>query len=134
MPEIIELPAIKPIVDPVLKEQLSTLIDDQEIVIVHCQIKALSEDMGIRIWKSTYLCENNSSHRSKLIHAENITIFPYWTLVNNEQIHHFTLYFSGLSKKCTSFDLIEFIPENGGFEKLNIQRNKENIYHVNFNE
>ncbi|WLD24801.1 hypothetical protein NU10_05330 [Flavobacterium dauae] len=42
----------------------------------------------------------------------------------------FTLIFKGLSKSCESFDLVEIIPEEGGFEVLNINRNSSDVYYV----
>ena len=50
------------------------------------------------------------------------------------QWEHGTLYphFSGLPRSCTSFDLIERIPEPGGFEVRNIGRNKTDVYEVEF--
>jgi hypothetical protein len=42
----------------------------------------------------------------------------------------FTLVFSGLPKECKSFDLMEKIPEPGGFEIRNIRRNSTDVYHV----
>jgi hypothetical protein len=36
----------------------------------------------------------------------------------------------GLPKKCTVFDLIEEIPEPGGFYIPNIQRNNSDVYHL----
>jgi hypothetical protein len=43
----------------------------------------------------------------------------------------FTLIFSGLSKSCEFFDLLEDIPEAGGFFIQNIKRNKDDIYQGN---
>lgn len=132
MAEVLDIPIVKPHIDSVLKEQLQAKANEQNQVIIHCSIKASSEDMVVRIWKSTFLYETNSSNKSELIHAENITIYPYWVPIAKGSSHQFTLYFTGLSKQCTSFNLIEQIPENGGFEKHNIQRNDTDIYFINF--
>jgi hypothetical protein len=35
-----------------------------------------------------------------------------------------------LPKNCDSFDLIERIPEPGGFIYTNIKRNKTDVYHL----
>lgn len=42
----------------------------------------------------------------------------------------FTLVFSGLPKDCKMFDLIEVIPEEGGFHVKEIRRNESDIYRV----
>ncbi|MPN29566.1 hypothetical protein SDC9_177019 [bioreactor metagenome] len=42
----------------------------------------------------------------------------------------FTLVFSGLPDECTTFDLIEEIPEEGGFFVPNIKRNGTDVYRV----
>ena len=46
---------------------------------------------------------------------------------------HFTLIFNGLPKACRSFDLVELIPQAGGFEYRKINRNKSDVYHLDFN-
>ena len=68
------------------------------------------------------------SHRSKLIHAENITMFPTWMNVGRKQTVNFTLIFTGLPRHCKQFDLIEKIPEEGGFVIKNIERNNTDVY------
>lgn len=40
----------------------------------------------------------------------------------------FTLIFEELSKGCKNFDLIEMIPQSGGFEAFNISRNNMDVY------
>jgi len=77
---------------------------------------------------TTYLYALDSSHKSKLIHAENITLFPIWLTLPKDKKHTFTLIFSGLPKACKHFDLIEEINEPGGFEIRNINRNKSDVY------
>lgn len=130
MEEVIDIPIIKPEVDSYLKNQLQELTNEKTLITVHCTIDKPTEDIIIRIWKSTFLYDVNSSNKSQLLHAENITIFPYWFPVTKGQSHQFTLYFPSLPKACTSFHLMEKIPENGGFEKRNIARNKEDIYFI----
>jgi hypothetical protein len=68
--------------------------------------------------------------RSTLHHAENITIAPTWTWVSAGKIFRFTLIFAPLPKSCDFFDLLEDIPEAGGFFVQNIKRNKSDVYHV----
>lgn len=109
--------------------KLLTKIDEQNRVIVHCEISVL-EPTYIRIWPSTYLIDNDSNHKSKLIHAENIIYFPHWQMIDRNAKHHFILIFEGLPKSCTVFSLIEDIPDKGGFVFENLIRNSKDIYSV----
>ena len=102
-----------------------TNIEEEKQVTVHCSCIGVSR---IRIWKSTFLVAHSSSHRSKLIHAENITLFPEWTPVEEDKKSRFTLVFTGLPKGCKQFDLVEDIPEPGGFIVRNIKRNNSDVY------
>lgn len=126
---------IKPIIATEILESLQTKIEEEKQVIVHCCFPA-SPSLGnlIRIWNTTYLIDQNSSHKSKLIHAENISIFPYWTPVPFMKDFWFTLVFSGLPKDCTSFDFKEEIPEEGGFFVKSIKRNSSDIYRIKISE
>jgi len=113
-----------------LKDELLSEMLEEGTVIVHCSFVATFE-IGIRIWNSTVLIDKESGNRSPLHHAENITIAPEWTLVLAGQKFRFTLIFAPLPKTCEFFDLLEDIPESGGFFIKNIKRNKSDIYHVN---
>ncbi|WP_439479678.1 hypothetical protein [Chryseobacterium aquaticum] len=125
----------KPIIAKELLESLQTKIEEEKQVIVHCCFPA-SPFLGnlIRIWNTTYLLDNSSSHKSKLIHAENITIYPNWTAVPFMRDFWFTLIFSGLPKDCTSFDFKEIIPEEGGFFVKSIKRNGSDVYRIKISE
>ena len=119
-----------------LSEEVQTAIKEQQAqegqVIVHCHFKNESFfNVSIRIWKTTFLIPINSKDKSKLMHAENISLYPVYTQVKAYQSHHFTLVFSSLPKDCSLFHLIEEIPEPGAFEIKNISRNQTDIYHVN---
>ena len=48
--------------------------------------------------------------------------------VANGQTINFTLIFSGLPKHCKLFDMVENIPEPGGFVFENIVRNNSDVY------
>ena len=109
-----------------VKTEVKTLEGEERQTIVHCNC---GEDYAFRIWPSTFLIEHLGGKLAKLITAYNISFAPQWTLNDGKG---FTLIFEGLSKGCTSFDLKEMIPEEGGFEVLNIQRNKMDVYSVNF--
>ena len=106
--------------------EVKTLESEERQTIVHCSVK---EEYAFRIWPSTYLIERGTGHRAKLITAFNISFAPQWTLNDGKG---FTLIFEGLSKGCAAFDLKEIIPQAGGFEVLNIQRNQTDVYQVNF--
>lgn len=122
---------VKPTISPELLEALQPKIEVEKQVIVHCCFPAQPHaDMLIRIWSSTFLVDESNGHRSSLIHHENITLYPYWTEVPPMKDYWFTLVFSGLPKSCKSFDLIEEIPQEGGFWVKNIPRNKSDIYRV----
>ena len=125
----------KPKIAKEILESLKTKVLEEKQVIVHCCFPA-TPTVGnlIRIWNTTYLIDQNSSHRSKLIHAENISIFPYWTEVPFMKDYWFTLIFSGLPKDCTVFDFKEEIPQEGGFFVKSIKRNASDIYRIKISE
>lgn len=122
---------IKPIISPEILESLQTKVEEEKQVIVHCCYSAsfFSGDL-IRIWQSTFLIDENTNHKSHLIHHENISLFPYWTEVPRMKDYWFTLVFSGLPKECRSFSLKEEIPEEGGFFVQNIKRNGTDVYRI----
>jgi hypothetical protein len=126
---------VKPVIAKEILESLQTKIEEEKQVIVHCCFPA-SPFLGnlIRIWHSTYLFDKQSEHRSKMIHAENISISPYWTPVPFMKDFWFTLIFSGLPRDCKSFDLKEVIPEEGGFFVESIKRNSSDVYRVKISE
>lgn len=126
---------VKPIIEKQLLESLKTKIEEEKQVIIHCCFPA-SPFLGnlIRIWNSTVLIDNNSSHQSKLIHSENISIYPQWTPVPFMKDFWFTLVFTGLPKECTSFDFKEVIPEEGGFYVKSIKRNSSDIYRIKISD
>jgi hypothetical protein len=131
----VEEVVVKPVIVKELLESLQTKIEEEKQVIVHCCFPA-SPFLGnlIRIWQSTYLFDNQSEHKSKLIHVENITMSPNWTVVPFMKDFWFTLIFSGLPKDCKSFDLKEVIPEEGGFYVNSIKRNSLDVYRVKIAE
>lgn len=121
----------KPFIDPYLLQEVETSIKVERQVIVHCVYPSQFEEGNlIRIWPTTVLLDRESGHKSRLLHAENISYYPYWTPVPQGKNYHFTLIFSGLPKQCTEFDLIEVIPEAGGFYVPRIKRNTKDIYNV----
>lgn len=115
---------------------VETVVEEKTIeleashVYVHCYFNNTVKDMLIRIWKTTFLVDKNSSHRSKLVHVENISYAPQWTVIPENKLFQFLLIFEGLPKGCEMFDLLEDIPQPGGFFVANIMRNKKDVYHV----
>jgi hypothetical protein len=104
------------------------LVESQ--VIVHCSFDSEDDDTLIRIWRTTFLIDRNSGHRSKLVHVDGITLFPNWMPIPANHTARFTLIFSGLPKGCSTFDLVEEIPQSNGFVINNIKRNKMDVYQV----
>ncbi len=103
---------------------------DDSYVYVHCSFSIPSPGFLIRIWRTTFLKDTNSSGQSSLIQAENISLAPQWTLVPDSGVFSFLLIFSALPKTCTLFDLAEEIPQPGGFLVKNIRRNKSDVYRI----
>ncbi len=116
------------ITEAAVAEEVKTLESEERQTIVHCVCSTEGAE-AYRIWPSTFLIEHGSTRQAKLVHAFNISLAPTWTLNDGRG---FTLIFEGLSKGCTAFDLREIIPQDGGFEVFNIQRNKTDVYSVNF--
>jgi hypothetical protein len=122
---------VKPSVDSeILSSILPSTLDDSHVY-VHCRCTNRGEDLLIRIWKTTFLVDRQALTRSALIHADNITLAPNWTLVPGHTTHTFLLIFSSLPASCRQFDLVEEIPQPGGFEVRNIARNERDVYHIN---
>lgn len=117
-------------VSPKAVLQLLQSIHERRLVVVHCQIVSPGGSISIRIWPTTYLFCNSSSHRSRLLHAENISMFPEWTYVSAGNSQRFILIFEPLPLACTSFDMIEIIPQEGGFVKNGLLRNDSDIYSI----
>lgn len=128
----IQSPAIftKTTISEKLKSEVEQKVDVESQVIIHCKYRAGTEDNLIRIWKSTFLYARDSTHKSSLINTQKISIYPHWTFIEVGKSYFFTLIFSGLPRTCKSFDLLENIPEPGGFFVENISRNDLDVYHV----
>lgn len=107
----------------------SSVLEDSHVY-VHCYFQNATKDMLIRIWKTTYLVDKTSAVRSKLVHAENISFAPVWTQIPDGAQYTFLLIFSGLPKSCMNFDLLEDIPQPGGFFIGDIARNQTDVYHI----
>lgn len=120
----IQIQTAKPLFSPKVDFKTAPLQETERSTIVHC---SLADADAIRIWPTTYLVQDNGE-RKNLLHAFRISPYPYWTVV--QPGHTFTLVFEGLDKTCLLFDLLEEIPQEGGFFIENIERNKTDVYHL----
>lgn len=113
---------------PEVSFEVSTDVLEERTTIVHC---TLLEDSFIRIWPTTFLVQDDGV-RKAMIQAFNIVAYPNWKLVPAG--HRFTLVFEGLDKGCAVFELIEDIPEPGGFRSGPLQRNGSDVYSLEVKE
>jgi hypothetical protein len=118
-------------IDADLKDALQSLVEDEAQVIIHIHLH-FRYTSCIRIWKSTFLIPHNSATKINLAHAVNISFFPKWKICKSGETVC-TLFFKGLPKDCTEFDLVEEIPESGGFYFPNIKKNNSGVYHLQIN-
>lgn len=123
-------PLVKPSIDIDTLASIDPSTLEDSFVYVHCHYNNTSDEMLIRIWRTTFLIDRMSGVRSQLLHAENISYAPQWTIIPGKQPFTFLLIFGGLPKSCRVFDLIEEIPQPGGFEVRNINRNETDVYHI----
>lgn len=125
-----DIPAVK----PEISTDVLTSIDPNALtdayIYVHCHYENEYDEMLIRVWRSTFLIDRNGSSRAQLVHAENISYAPVWTYIPGRQTYTFLLIFSTLPKDCAVFDLVEDIPQAGGFHVSGIARNEQDVYHV----
>lgn len=128
--EVIDVPTIERTVkiDKATRKKLLKQFKEESQVIIHCSCTGTMHGDKIRIWKSTFLYVKDSKHKSKSVYVENITMYPTWIYVDKGQTVNFTLIFTGLPKDCKQFDLIENIPEPGGFIIKDIERNNADVY------
>ena len=115
-----------------VKSDVKFDVQEESQVIVHCHYQGPDELTMIRVWKTIILAPHNSEVKCALLHSEGIVMYPGWMGVEPNQRISFSLIFSGLPRNCVTFDLLEIIPEAGGFEVRNIPRNKTDIYQVDF--
>lgn len=90
---------LKPFIADKLLASLQPEIEEESQVILYCCVKSQSFfQEKIRIWSSTYLVDRTLEHVSKLIHFENITLFPEWTDIPYGNEYWFTLVFQDCQK------------------------------------
>jgi len=109
-----------------------TAIREERQTILHCTLSRPASggqgwDILVRIWPSTWLVQEDGTRR-KLLFSEGIALFPHWLPVRLP--YTFTLIFEGLDPGCKVFDLVEDIPQSGGFNVTGITRNRTDVYQV----
>lgn len=120
----------RPEVDIDILTAIDSGVLEDAYIYVHCYFDNPNEGSLVRIWKTTFLTDRGSGTRARLLHAENISFAPVWTLIPDRTTFSFLLIFSSLPKSCKQFDLVEEIPQPGGFHVQNIQRNQRDVYHI----
>lgn len=126
--EVLPAPMVVPSVDPAIREQLLEQVDECGQVTVRCHLHTDCATM-LRIWTNTYLVCRQTGHRSRMIYADGITYMPAWMPVPAGTTT-FILVFETLPDKCEVFDLLEDIPETGGFHVPGVLRNGRDMYDV----
>lgn len=127
---IIEKPKVE--IDSSILNALKTQTEEMGQVIIHFLFTSNPFSYStIRIWPTTYLYDLGSSHKSELVHVENITMFPEWKEIPPGGHNYFSLFFSGLPKDCSKFDFVEECDgASNNFEVRNIPRNETDVYFV----
>jgi hypothetical protein len=115
---------------PKIEEKTEVKVVEKGQVILHISTDVNSQNSAFRIWKSTYLIDSFSNERSKLLQNFNISLYPHWTFPPYGKKYTFTLVFEALLSNCVLFHFKEIIHEAGGFEVLNITRNKSDVYNI----
>lgn len=129
--EIVEIEKVEVEISEDLRKKLRHKVErrNESQVVVHCCMHFESAFSLVRIWPSTILLPKVGGPVAKLQHAINIPIYPTWLKVSPSP-YWFTLIFEGLPKDCKAFDLIEHIPEEGGFVCRDIPRNTSDVYYI----
>ena len=126
--------------ETIIEEKIETATDllakiyvnEEKQVIVNCNLQTDGLDnYSIRIWPTIYLIPRETNIKCSLIKSFNIAIYPVWQNIGPNANLQFTLLFAGLPSDCKIFDILEIIPEQGGFEVRNIIRNVSDVYYVN---
>lgn len=129
-----EAPVIEPyrkgLVDPEALVDFAIQAEEQGQMVVHVFCPPAPDFYGVRVWRTTFLLARGTDIRSRLIHAENISMAPEWTEVAPGEPWMFTLFFERLPGDVKVFDLAEIIPQPGGFFYPNIVRNQSDVYNV----
>lgn len=108
MPDI-ELPVKPKVETDVLTAIDSWTLEDQHVY-VHCYYKNELPEMLIRVWRSTFLIDKVAGSRSELIHAENISFAPQWTIIKGRRVFRFLLIFQRCLKIARCLILWKIFP------------------------
>lgn len=112
------------------KTERATRPENESQVTIHCTVRDDSQFAAIRVWRTTFLVDVASGHKSQLLHAEGIVFQPQWQAMPLSGVARFTLIFAGLPKSCKQFNFEEIIPESGAWKVNNIQRNSMDVYRI----
>lgn len=130
MPLIEETTKTKVDIDP----EILTEIEEEAQVIVHCSFyndpSLYIGDVGVRVWEETFILDEQGGGINKLVKAFGIVYQPGWYFIKSGDTKRFTMVFDALPKSCSSFTLIEIIPQPGAFVVQGIKRNNSDIYTV----
>ncbi len=129
---VIQSPPVKakPTVDTDLLFSFHPELLNDAYIYVHAHVHHTDQELLIRIWRTTFLVDKITGSKAELLHAENITYAPVWTIVPRHFNYTFLLIFSSLPKSCKVFDLVEEISQPGNFYIPGILRNESDVYHV----
>lgn len=113
-----------------VETERTLLLENESQVTIHCTVRDDSPFAAIRVWRTTFLVDQASGHKSQLLHAEGIVFQPQWQAMPISGVARFTLIFAGLPKSCKRFNFEEIIPESGAWKVNNIQRNSMDVYRI----
>ena len=117
-----------------IEPELLTETQEEDQVIVHCSFyndpSVYIGDVGVRVWKETYIIDEQSKAMNQMIKAFGIVYQPQWHFIKPGDTKKFTMVFNALPKSCVSFTLAEIIPQAGAFVVKGIRRNHTDIYSV----
>ncbi len=108
--------------------------EGQGVVIVHCTIAAEASPGSFFIRRATALVDHATKRTYPLLHTAGIRHeMPDVVKVAGRPLH-FTLYFAGLPRSCTHFDMVERTTDAFAFTVRNMERNARDVYRVTFHE
>jgi len=117
-----------------IDSQILAEVQEEGQVIVHCSFyndpKVFFGEMGVRVWKETFLIDDATGVKVPLMKALGIVYQPNWYFLAPGETKRFTMIFEALPKSCTSFTLAEIIKEPGAFVVKGILRKNSDVYSV----
>jgi hypothetical protein len=128
------MPLIEEITKIAIDPQILAEVQEEAQVIVHCSFyndpQVYFGEMGVRVWKETFLIDDATGVKVPLIKALGIVYQPDWYFLAPGETKRFTMIFEALPKSCTSFTLAEIINEPGAFVVKGILRKNSDVYSV----